>query len=207
MQFDWEKLTKEEIDPLLSHINSEQFDELFKGSTSIEVMTSRLPFYNRFRLYRFTTFATMPSISLEFLGDGKTFYFLDGAPDPIYHTNHHDPIQLSKRNLLDYLVFFFQKVEGTDGDIQIITDPENSEYLTSVDDSFKKQVSAHYSNIDIEYQTDPERFIIVTPTFFEESIVEATMAVYPDGSLDLLEHKMMFGMFGGGMDWQNEIYT
>lgn len=194
MDFDWKRLSKEEGIAVMANIESEAFDELFKNDSSVEVNVTRLPFYNHFFLYRFTTYATMPSLSLEFLGDGTIFYHLDGAPDPIYYTNLKDPIQLSKRNVLEYLDFFFTRVEGTDGDIDLILDPTNSHHLDSASAETREKMLKRYDGLRIEYEIDPECFMVTTPCYFEGTLVEAKIAVLPNGGLTLMEHKMLYGL-------------
>ena len=201
MKLDWKRLEKNEVAHVLRHVESKQFDELFKGDASVEITMARLPFYNNFFLYRFTTYATMPSLSLEFLGNGNLFYFLDGAPDPIYHTNIGDPINITRGNVLHYLDFFFEKVEGTEGDVNLILDPDNSPHLTALGESAMNKINELYGETKVEVhanKTDPsqDHFIITTPCYFEGSLVEATIAVYMDGQLDLINHKMLFGVGG-----------
>lgn len=199
MQLDWRRLDQEEASRVLANIQSDAFDELFKKDSSIEITVARLPFYNHFYLYRFTTYATMPSLSLEFIGNGAMFYLLDGAPDPIYYANLKDPIQLSKRNILDYMQFFFEKVEGSEGDIELILDPATSPHLDSASIETKEKIMKRYDGIRVHYELEPECFIVTTPCYFEGTLVEAKIAVLPNGGLDLIDHKMLFGL--GGMDF------
>ncbi len=204
MYLDWKIVPKENVSDILSKVQSKSFDSLFKRDSAVEISCARLPFYNNFRLYKFTTYATMPSLSLEFLSDGQIFYFLDGAPDPIYRANLDDPIKLTQRNALEYLEFFFDRVEGTDGDIFLILDPENSPYLDAVTDQTRVQIAKKYDGMRVSYQVSPEQFTITTPCYFEGSLVEATIAVHPNGSLHLVDSKLLIGFGGFDFDIDND---
>lgn len=204
-KLDWKRLGKEDMAHVLKHVQSKQFDELFKGDASVEISVARLPFYNSYFLYRFTTYATMPSLSLEFLGNGDMFHFLDGAPDPIYHTNIADPINLTKANVLHYLDFFFSRVEGTDGDINLILDTTNAPSLSAMSTGMLEKLKTTYDGARVEYHADSstpagDHFVVVTPCYFEGTLVEATIAVYMDGQLNLLNHTLLFGVDGFDYD-------
>lgn len=205
MHLDWKTLPKEDVGDVLSKVHSKSFDTLFKRDSAVEISYARLPFYNNFRLYRFTTHATMPSLSLEFLSDGQIFYFLDGAPDSIYRANLDDPIKLTQRNALEYLEFFFDRVEGTDGDISLILDPEKSPFLDAVSDQTRKKIAQKYDGMRVSYQVSPEQFTITTPCYFEGSLVEATIAVFPNGSLHLLDSKLLIGFGGFDFDLDDDF--
>ncbi|MBK67687.1 MAG: hypothetical protein CMP22_06115 [Rickettsiales bacterium] len=194
MDFDWKRLNKEEGDAVMANIQSPAFDELFKNDSSVEINVTRLPFYNHFKLYRFTTYATMPSLSIEFLGDGTIFYYLDKTPDPIYYANLKDPIQLSKRNVLEYLDFFFTRVESDEGDIELILDPQTSPHLDAATIETKEKILKRYDGLRVDYELNPECFLVTTPCYFEGTLVEAKIAILPNGGLTLIDHQMLFGL-------------
>lgn len=208
MKHSWQKLTKEDIRPLLSKIQVEEFKELFKPDSQMEVLRAPLPFYKNHFLYKFITLATMPSLSLEFLSDGETFYFLDGAPDPLYYVNGVEELQLTESTVLDYLLFFFDAVNGTEGEIFLIEDPLDSPFMSSVSDEFKRNVTEQYKGFQLRFDEASSRFVVKAPTFFEGSMIEAVVSIAPDGSLELLEHKMLFSIMGGGtMEWSSTEWS
>lgn len=207
MKHKWQKLTKEEITPLLSKIQVEEFKELFKSDSQMEVLRTPLSFYSQFYMYRFTTLASMPSLSLEFLSDGKTFYFLDGAPDPLYYVNEAEKLKLTESNVLDYLLFFFDAVNGTEGEIFLIEDPNDSHFMSAVSDEFKKNVAKEYKGFQLRFDEPTGCFVVKAPTFFEGSMIEAVVSIAPDGALELMEHKMLFSIMGGSLEWSSAEWS
>ncbi len=207
MYLEWRTLSKEETSAALERVHSKSFDTLFKRDSSVQISYARLPFYNNFRLYKFTTHATMPSLSLEFLGDGNVFYFLDGAPDSIYRANLDDPIKLTQRNALEYLDFFFERVQGTEGDISLILDPQESIYLDALSDLTRQKIANKYNGTRVQYQVSPEQFIITTPCYFEGSLVEATISIAPNGALNLINSQLLIGFGGFDFDLDEDFET
>ena len=57
---------------------------LFTPVTS-EAKCSRLSFFKSFLLYRLTNFSSLPTFSMDFLSDGDSFHYMDGADTTIRH--------------------------------------------------------------------------------------------------------------------------
>ncbi len=209
MRLSWKRLEKTEIDKILHHVKSEKFDSLFKDTAQIEVSVAALPFYANFFLYKFTTYATMPSLSIEFLSNGELFYVLDGAPDPIYLANQAAPLMLNKGNVQAYLDFFFDKVDGTEGDITLLFQIGESPLSVGLSPTMQQRVIDDYTPTKIDYVSDEsssqfDYYNVVTPCYFEGTLVEATIAVYLDGALDLRGHRMLIGIYGFDAEAVNE---
>lgn len=198
--YKWQRLDKAQTDFVLSKIDGPNFDELFKRNRA-EVMISPLSFYNDFLLYRMTSYAVSPALTLEFLGDGQNFYFLDGNPDAIYHVNKLDPINLSKRTIVDYLEFFFEKVEKDDvEDIKMIRNVETSPFLTTANMTFRKEVANAAHGIKLKYEPESNRFLVKSPMYYSGALISALVAVQANGEMELLEHNLLFASFSTPID-------
>lgn len=187
---DWNILSKSESQGVLDKVRSADDPMFFSGSMT-EVQCAELPFYNKFLLYRVTNYATMPSFTMEYVGDGNTFYVLDGTPDPIYFANKQSPLELNKRNLGAYLDFFFHNVGGPDGDVYLISDPDKAPFMSSLDESQKNRIREKFIPLKVNYQAASAKFIVDCTLYYNGSLVSATISVEADGRLKMMEHNML----------------
>lgn len=187
---DWNILPKSESQAVLDKIRSADDPMFFSGSMT-EVQCAELPFYDKFLLYRVTNFATMPSFTMEYVGDGNSFYVLDGSADPIYFANKQSPLELNKRNIAAYLDFFFSHVAGPDGDVYLITDPDKAPFMTSLDESAKARIREKFVPLKINYQAASDKFIIDCTLYYNGGLVSASVAVENGGRLRMMEHNML----------------
>lgn len=92
---------------------------MFSPATS-EVQKARLSFYNGIDVFKLTNFASLPSFTFEYLGDGVHFHYLDGTETPIYTINDRGHLALNERSVIDYLEFFFAHVTVEDEEMCLI---------------------------------------------------------------------------------------
>lgn len=186
----WNTLSKTESQAVLDKIRSAD-DPMFFSGTMTEVQFAELPFYNKFLLYRVTNYATMPSFTMEYIGDGNAFYVLDGTADPVYFANKQSPLELNKRNIADYLDFFFQHVGGPDGDVYLITSPEKAPFMASLDEGAKARFTEKFVPLKINYQAASDKFIVDCTLYYNGSLVSASIGVENGGRLRMMEHNML----------------
>ena len=78
----WHKLDRDRTAAMIGDVRKAGDHVLFTIATS-EAKCAKLPFYKNFLLYRLTNYASLPSFSFEYIGDGKTYHYLDGSAAPI----------------------------------------------------------------------------------------------------------------------------
>src|SRR5688572_12860610 len=110
----WQRLDRENTIQVIDSVKSAADPRLIVSGTS-EVERARLSFYGNTSLYKVTNYASLPSFTFEYLGDGTFFHYLDGTEMPIYTVNDKGGLMLTENSIVDYLAFFFGHVAGDGG--------------------------------------------------------------------------------------------
>ncbi|MCI5060584.1 MAG: hypothetical protein MRY79_05885, partial [Alphaproteobacteria bacterium] len=128
----WQRLDRDNSVKVIDSVKSEANAGLFSVGTS-EVERAGLPCYQGYFLYKVTNYASLPSFTFEYLGDGTFFHYLDGTEDPIHTVNDKGVLSLDKSNIMAYLDFYFSHISGEEGDIIVIHNPHDMPLLDSLD--------------------------------------------------------------------------
>lgn len=187
---DWERLDREKSHSIIGRVTTASDGTLFT-TTSSEVSCKSLPFYKNFLLYRITNYATLPSFSLHFLGDGNTFYMVDGSPDPIFMVNNRGDLQLNERNILAYVDFFLSNVSTDDGDIYLIRDPDSLPFLDSMSIEQQVAMKQRFSPLDVSYCPQSDQYKIRCDLYYGGTLLKSTLSVGIDGSITFSDQTLL----------------
>jgi hypothetical protein len=165
---------------------------LFSPVTS-EAKCARLPFYNNQLLYRLTNFSSMPVFSMDFIGDGEKYRYLDGSDLPIREINRLNELYLTRENVIPYLNFYFFNVRGEDGDILILRNVEEGQTVDLYDDERRENLDIIPENADVDYIESNETFVIRAPLYYLGGLVDAKIFVNKDGEVQVQPLKMLTG--------------
>ncbi len=187
---DWQRLNREKSHDIIGKVTHASEGNLFSNRSS-EAVCSSLPFYRNFLLYRITNYATLPSFSLDFLGDGNTFYLLDGSPDPIFMVNSRGDLRLNEGNILSYVDFFLKYITTEDGDIYLIQDPDNLPFLDSM--SFEQQyaLKQRFAPLDLSYDAPSDSYKIRGDVYYGGTLLKATLTIGMDGTIAFSDQSML----------------
>lgn len=188
-QTDWHKLDRDRTIAMIDSVKSAGDHIVFSHTTS-EAKCARLSFYRNLLLYRLTNYASLPSFSFDYLGDGKTFFHLDGSPTSIYHANDTFQLILNRDTVLDYIIFFFNHVSGPDGDIYVIGDLDDHPALDSLDLMQMDDLIARFQQPEIISKPDGG-FTVKTILFYLGSLVQAVVDVTQDGRVDVIDSRIL----------------
>ena len=158
-----------------------------------EVTCRILPFYNRFKLYRLTNYATMPCFTMDYLGSEAEdkFYTLDGLANTLYDVNDHDGIELSADTVVPYIDFFFAQVQGPDGDIYLIKSPEGLPMLGSLPQNQQDSVREHFVPLDVSEDPDNQSFKIRATLYYGGSLISAQINVHRRGLITIKDQTLL----------------
>lgn len=158
-----------------------------------EVTWRPLPFYNRFKLYRLTNYATMPCFTMDYLGNEAEdkFYTLDGLANTLYDVNDDDGIELDISNVVSYLDFFFAQVQGPDGDIYLIKSPDGLPMLGSLPQNQQDSVREHFQPLSVEDLPDSEEFKIHATLYYGGSLISAYIHVHKRGLISIKDQSLL----------------
>ncbi|MCB1539027.1 MAG: hypothetical protein H6865_07575 [Rhodospirillales bacterium] len=188
----WQKLDRTETAKIIQRVGQTPDGALFSSTTS-EATVAELPFYRGIMLLRLTNYATLPSFSLDFLSDGTSFYLLDGSPGPIQKVAARGALNLTERNVADYVDFFFRHVTTEEGDIYLIRDPDTLPFLDSLSLDQQIQIKRRHSEVTSAYNRDDDTFSVQADLYFAGTLLKATLTVQADGGIEVSNHAMLLG--------------
>lgn len=187
---DWERLDRTKSSHVITKITHSGDEALFSGQSSEDACTA-LPFYKDFLLYRVTNYATLPSFSLDFLGDGDSFYLLDGSPDAIFMVNSRGKLFLKYDNIIDYIEFFLKYVTTEDGDIYIIQDPDTLPFLDSMSIEQQITLKQRFQEPTLDYNHDNDSFEMRCDIYYGGTLLKAMITVESDGSVSFSDQMLL----------------
>jgi len=186
----WQRLDRDSSLKVIDSVKSAADMGLFNIGTS-EVTRAFLPFYKDFFLFKVTNFASLPSFSFEYIGDGTFFHYLDGTAEPIYSANDKGKLELSEATLIDYLVFYYSHVAEEDLDeITVIKDPHDMPLLDSLDPEAFASVMRSHKPATITPDNEGG-YMVETEIYTEGQLLRAKMSVSAKGRVTMREQKMI----------------
>lgn len=186
----WYKLDKKQAEEVIDKVASSNQAGLFPPGLT-EVKMSELSFYRSYKLYRLINLATLPTFTMDFLSDGKTFIYLDGSKNSLDFIDPEKELRLNERNIVEYVNFYYDQVYNEDGDIYIITDPTDLPFMSSLDDSQRNNILKHHRAIDVSLGASGN-YTIKTTMFYEGGLVEGVIKLDPNtGEPVIIERHML----------------
>lgn len=193
----WTNLPKEQVGQMLSRITQATSVDMsvFTGGAT-EIATRKLSFYRGFKLWKITNYSSLPSFTMQFLANERDFFHLDGTSNPIYTANETDPIQIDQMNVVDYLDFFFMHVQGTEGDIFIVKDPNKLPFINSFDEYQKRSIIENFKPLSVTPDLHPHHFRVSGTLYYDGSLIASAIVVSPEGKLHFAEqHLLLQGIY------------
>lgn len=194
----WHKLDRDRTAAMIDHVRSDGDHILFSIATS-EAKCAKLSFYKNLLVYRLSNYSSLPSFSFDYLGDGRSFYHLDGSPLPIYAVNDSGNLILNPETVVDYISFFFEHVSGPDGDIYVIDDPHDHPVLDALDPAQLEIIQSRQEPPDIN-SDGAGGFIVTLPLFYLGILVKGTLHVDAHGRIDVRQTQMLLARTGAATE-------
>jgi hypothetical protein len=189
---DWHRLDRDKTTIMLNSIKS-AVDALMFSPTTSEAKCARLPFYANHLLYRLTNFSSMPIFTMDFIGDGEKYAYLDGSEFPIREINERGGLQLDEENVISYLNFYFYNVRTEDGDILILRNIQEGLSIDLYDDERRENLDIEPDDAQVVFDPHTGTFMVFTPLYYLGGLVAAKITVTRDGVVDVHPLKMMTG--------------
>lgn len=185
----WHRLDRDRTIAMIDSVKTAGDSGLFAPTTS-EAKCHKLSFYRNLLLYRLTNYASLPSFSFDYLGDGKTYFYLDGSVMPIYAANDAGHLFLDSSNVMDYLTFFFEHVSGPDGDIFVIDRMQDHPALDALSGDQVAAIAVHHQPPEINANIAGD-FTIKTSMVYLGTLVRAVITVDKRGRVNVLDTQML----------------
>jgi hypothetical protein len=195
----WQRLNRETSIKILDSVKSDAHMGMFAIEKS-EVKNAPLPFYQSILLYKVTNYASVPSFTFEYLGDGKFFQYIDGTEDPIYAINDKGALELNIYNVVEYLRFFFERVSDDEyPDMQIITNLHDMPLLDSLAPAVFASLAQKHKLPEINHDEEDNSFEIEADLYVDAQLVRATITVSAKGRVAVTNQEMIVHEMNSGM--------
>jgi len=189
---DWHRLDRDKTVTMINSVKSAA-DALMFSPTTSEAKCARLPFYTNHLLYRLTNFSSMPIFTMDFIGDGEKYVYLDGSDFPIKEVNEIGGLKLDEDNVIAYLNFYFFNVRTEDGDILILRNIQEGMSIDLYDDERRENLDIEPDDAEVIFDPNTEKFLVFTPLYYLGGLVAAKITVTKDGTVEVQPLKMMTG--------------
>lgn len=188
---EWYSLDQDKAKTFIARLRDESLPGLM-GSRVVDLRYAKLPFYNRFLLYRLTNYSTLPAFSLDFLGDGESFYYLDGSERPFSFVHAKELPTLNVYTAPDYLAFYFRNVSTDEGEIVLLRDERDFPALRAARGVSRADVVAAIEKTDISFDSQRDVHIIVAPLYYDGALVKARIELGANGVPLVLAREMLY---------------
>lgn len=199
----WQRLNRDDTLKIIDSVKSAAEPGLIsRGSTDVE--RAWLPFYKTFFLYRITNYASLPSFTFQYLGDGTFFHYLDGTEHPIHTVNDKGALSLNEIHVLDYLAFYFQHVsDEEDGDSVMVRKAQDMPMLDSLDPAALDAVMRGHHAPRVDYDANRDTYTVDTDLYNEGLMLRATITVTGRGRVHITNRKMIMNAVSRGTQSDN----
>lgn len=185
----WTKLDRGQAQDVLQHL-AERRDAVVFSKEYTEVSYYTLPFYTHYHLYRLINYATMPTFTMTYLSNGQEYIRLDGTANPIYTVNEKDPITLNEMNVIPYLEFFFSNVQGSEGDVFLMTDQRKMPPgMRSLSPVLQKSIADKFKTLAVS-SAAPDLKVSGT-LYYGGSLIATTIIVDPSGKITFQDQSVL----------------
>ncbi len=186
----WQRLDRETTLKTIDSVKSASEAGLFSPGTS-EVQKARLSFYEGVDLYKVTNFASLPSFTFKYLGDGTFFQYLDGTEQPIYITNDKGKLSLNDRSVVDYLAFFFEHVMVDDDEMFFIQSAHDMPLLDSLDEDSIDAITKNHTAPHVQYDAGFDKYTVEADLYAEGLLMRVTIEVTASGRVTIQNRRMI----------------
>jgi hypothetical protein len=186
----WQRLDRDTTLKTIDSVKSASDPGLFSPGTS-EVQKARLSFYDDIELFKLTNFASLPSFTFEYLGDGRFFHYLDGTEQPIYAVNDKGTLSLNDRSVVDYLEFFFAHVGMEDEEMVLIRNPHDMPLLDSLGADSIDAVMKSHNPPTVSYDAGFDKYTVEADLYADGLLIRACVEVNAAGRVEMTGRKMI----------------
>ena len=190
MQQIWARLNHDEAHEMLDKVGSHKDAVVFSKEVT-EVSWRSLPFYTHYRLIRLVNYATMPTFSMTYLSNGTDFIAMDGTANPIYAVNEKDPVHLNEMNVIPYLDFFFNNVQGSEGDVFLIKNPRKMPFMDSLSENQQQSVINTFKPLKVANDAAAGLYKVSGTIYYGGGLISATIAVQHDGKISFQDQNLL----------------
>lgn len=178
----WHRLDRDKTIDMIGRVKSAVEAMLFTPMTS-EAKCTRLPFLKSFLLYRLTNFSSLPTFSMDFISNGETFYYMDGADTAIRQMVASGELELNEDNIIPYLNFYYCYVRLPEGEIILLKNAEEAPQIDLYDEERREALDIIPEGVEIERDPTTGGFLVLAPALYDSSPMQVLITVSNDGQV------------------------
>lgn len=186
----WHRLDRDKTIDMIGRVKSAAESMLFTPVTS-EAKCTRLPFFKSFLLYRLTNFSSLPTFSMDFISNGESFYYMDGADTAIRHMVATGELELNEENIIPYLNFYYCYVRLPEGEIILLKNAEEAPQIDLYDEERREALDVLPEGIEIERDPTNGGFLVLTPALYDSSPMQVLITISADGQVFTSPKRML----------------
>ncbi|OFW87293.1 MAG: hypothetical protein A3J37_05425 [Alphaproteobacteria bacterium RIFCSPHIGHO2_12_FULL_45_9] len=175
---------------MIGRVKSAAEAMLFTPVTS-EAKCTRLPFFNSFLLYRLTNFSSLPTFSMDFISNGESFHYMDGADTAIRHMVESGELVLNAETILPYLNFYYCYVRLPEGEIILLKNAAEAPHIDLYDEERREDLDVVPEGVQIEQDPTTGDFLVLAPALYDSSPMEVLITVSADGQVTTSPKRML----------------
>lgn len=186
----WHRLDRDQTIDMIGRVKSAAEAMLFTPVTS-EAKCTRLPFFNSFLLYRLTNFSSLPTFSMDFISNGESFHYMDGADTAIRHMVESGELVLNAETILPYLNFYYCYVRLPEGEIILLKNAAEAPHIDLYDEERREDLDVVPEGVQIEQDPTTGDFLVLAPALYDSSPMEVLITVSADGQVTTSPKRML----------------
>lgn len=186
----WHRLDRDKTIDMIGRVKSAAEAMLFTPVTS-EAKCTRLPFLKSFLLYRLTNFSSLPTFSMDFISNGETFFYMDGADTAIRQMVAMGELELNEENIIAYLNFYYCYVRLPEGEIILLKNPEEAPHIDLYEEERREALDVIPEGIEIERDHTNGGFLVLAPALYDSSPMQVLITISSDGQVFTSPKRML----------------
>ncbi len=187
---EWNRLPRDKASAILSALAGQENAAVFAEATT-EVVWQELPFYDGFKLYQLTNYATMPSFQLHYISNGTVFFPIDGTANPIFSANEAAKINLDETNAISYLDFFFKNISAPDGQIFLLKSQNDMGFMDNLSLDQQQKLLTTFQPIVLNSDIIPHNFHVKCTLYYDGCLISSTVQITAEGKVFIHEQNML----------------
>ncbi|MCB1563310.1 MAG: hypothetical protein R3D66_00120 [Alphaproteobacteria bacterium] len=184
------KLEAGEASAILEKLNPEFDGSVFEPDQTT-VLASDLAFYPGYRLLDIADYSSVPAFRRFVVYKAGEPYILNWTNEPIYEMNKAVPIKLTKKNVADYVRFFFSYVRGRHGRFIVTENVDDISWKDDPTPAARKAIGKMIVPLSLKGTARDGTFELEMSVMFKDGLFRVDVLVAKDGTVSLENEELL----------------
>lgn len=150
-----------------------------------------LDFYPEYKLVEITDQSQHPAMKRVILYKPGSYKVLDYTNGPIYALNKELPIDLRKRNVRDYVRFFFEYVKGRHGRFLIVNSVEDIPWREDPPPAAREALGQMILPLELKKSDVKTTYVMTGSMIFKDALFRTDVKVEQNGQVTLFNEELL----------------